>query len=200
MGRGPVELGVAERPNQPDVIAVLTADHEAVRAAFAQLRRTFEVRTRRQRFEEIARELARHETAEEEAVYPVLGQLGETGKRVRDAMLDEERLASRLIAQALRISLVRPGSRQFRHLVAEIGDAVERHAAHEEEIVFPLLARTQDQAKLDMMAVWVKNAKEIGPLRPHPHAPRNLAGLLASAPVVATLDRMRDLGRRLLER
>jgi hemerythrin superfamily protein len=195
-----VQRGVAETDNQPDVIAVLAADHEAFREGFSQLRRTWEVRARRVRFEELARELARHETAEEEAVYPVLAQLGEEGKQVREAMLDEERFGNKLIAQALRISLFRPGSRHFRHLVEEIGDTVERHAAHEEELVFPLLRRTQDQAKLEMMAGWVKNAKELGPLRPHPHAPRNLAGLLASGPGVAVLDRIRDAGRRLLER
>jgi hemerythrin superfamily protein len=195
-----VQRGVAETDHQPDVVTLLGADHDAFRAAFSELRRTFEVRARRRRFEEISRELARHETAEEEAVYPVLAQLGDEGRRVRDAMIDEERFANRLIAEALRISLFRPGSRHFRHLVAEIGDTVERHAAHEEEVVFPLLRRTQDRAKLEMMAGWVQNAKQFGPVRPHPHAPRHLAGLLAVGPAVALMDRMRDLGRRLLER
>lgn len=195
-----MQRGVAENDNQPDVIEVLLADHETIRHAVAELRRTWQVRLRRERFEELARELVRHETAEEEAVYPVLGQLGDEGRRVRAAMLDEERFADKLIAQALRISLVRPGSRRFRHLVAEIGDTVVRHAAHEEEAVFPLLRRTQDQAKLDMMANWVKNAKLLGPLRPHPHAPRSLVGLLAAGPGMAVLDRLRDAGRGLLER
>ncbi len=195
-----MQRGVPETDNQPDVVAVLSADHEEFRARIAGLRHPLEVAVRRRRFEELARQLARHETAEEEAVYPVLAQLGDEGRSVRAVMLDEERLANRKIAEALRLSLLRPGSRRFRQLVGEICDAVERHATHEEQVVFPLLRRTQEAAKLEMMSGWVRNATDFGPTRPHPHAPRHLGGLLAAGPALALLDRVRDLGRRLIER
>jgi hemerythrin superfamily protein len=194
-----VLLGLEEADIQPDVIELLAAEHEMFRRSFAQLRRILVISERRDCFEQLARDLARHEAAEEETVHPVLGQLGDEGRHLRELLRNEERDASVLIARALRLSLLRPGSRRFRHLVAEIGDAVERHAAREERTLFPLLRRTQDRAKLEMMAAWFEKAKGLGPLRPHPHSPHSLAGLLVSGPAVALLDRVRDLGRRLLE-
>src|SRR5579871_3394587 len=147
-----MQAGVEETDSRPDVIEVLAADHERIRAGFAELRRVHEVYERRRRFEHLARELSRHETAEEEAVYPVLAQLGEEGARLRARMVDDERSANKLLVRALRLSLLRPGSHRFRKLTEEVADAVEAHASDEERLVFPLLRRTQEHAKLEMMA------------------------------------------------
>ncbi len=195
-----MQPGVEQAPPTADVVDLLSADHEWLRAELAALCRTWGVVERRDRFERLAAGLARHETAEQEAVYPILKQLDELGSRLRAELVDEERHVDELVAEALRLSLLRPGSRRFKHLLSEIADAVESHAAREERAVFPLLRRTQEQAKLDLMAGWVHNAKQFGPTRPHPHAPRTLAGLLLFGTATAATDRVRDLARRLIER
>jgi hypothetical protein len=183
-----------------DVIELLVADHAAIRAGFDAVLHEWESFSRRDRFESLARLLAQHEIAEEEAVYPVLGQLGPEGREVRDALLAAERRGKVLLTDAIRRSFWRPGSRRFKATLVKLRDAVEAHAAHEEQVALPLLRRSVNDAKLQMMASWFRQAKALAPTRPHPHGPERLFALLAIGPILALVDHGRDRARRLVER
>ena len=183
-----------------DVIELLVAEHAVIRAGFDAVVHEWESFARRDRFESLARLLAQHEIAEEEAVYPVLGQLGPEGREVRDALLAAERRGKVLLAGAIRQSFWRPGSRRFKATVVKLRDAVEAHAAREEQVAFPLLRRRVNDTKLQMMASWLRQAEALAPTRPHPHGPERLFALVAIGPILALVDHGRDRARRLLER
>lgn len=199
-GEGMDEVAAAQPEAQgPEVTTLLAGEHAEVRAAFAGLAAMRDPYRRRAEMEQLLEQLARHESAEEAAVYPVLALLPE-GQALRSQALSQERQAKRLAARALRLSLVRPRSRRLKRLVDELAAAVEEHAAFEEASIFPLLRRSEGGEKLRMMGAWVQQAETLGPTRPHPHVPEGLPALVVMGPPMAVLDRVRDRLRRRLER
>ena len=100
----------------------------------------------------------------------------------------------------LREELLNPAGRRFRRNLELLHARVRAHAAAEEAEVLPLLAEAEGDTKLRVMATLFDRAKATAPTRPHPHGPDRLGGLLATGPVLAVVDRFRDLGRRLITR
>jgi hemerythrin superfamily protein len=187
-------------PYEPDVLQVIRNDHAEAAASLDRLADTKDSYERRHLFRDLARLLAVHEAAEEEVVYPVLARLGPEGARVRQQRLEEERQAKRLLARMMRWELVNPSSRHFVEAISELGQMVKAHAAAEESEVLPLLAQAEDDTKLRVLATVFDQAKKTAPTRPHPHGGERLPALLAGGPVLAVMDRVRDLGRRILVR
>lgn len=187
-------------PYGPDLAEVVRQDHAQVSGVLARLVDVRDSDERREVFRDVARRLSVHEAAEEEVVYPYLAGLGPEASEVRDRRLDEERQAKRLLARMLREELMNPAGRRFRRNIELLHALVRAHAAAEEAEVLPFLTAGEGDTKLRVLATMFDQAKATAPTRPHPHGPDRLGGQLATGPVLAVVDRVRDAGRRLIAR
>jgi hemerythrin superfamily protein len=180
-----------------DVVTVLTEQHDQARALLAQLHDAFaplgeSTRTAAGPFQDLVRLLAVHETAEEEVVYPVLKTQLQAAD-VAEPRLVEEGEAKRMLSKLERMAAA---VFEFPAALAEFEQAVLAHAEQEEQQVFPLLRDRLDADQRRDMAVSFRAAEAVAPTHPHPHAPESAVGNFLIGPVLATIDRVRDLTRQ----
>jgi hemerythrin-like domain-containing protein len=179
-----------------DVVTVMTEQHDQARALLAQLHDAFasldDSTGAAGPFRDLVRLLAVHETVEEEVVYPVLKtQLQAAG--VADPRLVEEGEVKRMLARLERMATA---VFEFPAALAEFEQAVLAHAEREEQEVFPLLRDRLDAGQRRDMAIAFRAAEAVAPTHPHPHAPESAVGNALLGPVLATIDRVRDLARQ----
>jgi len=177
-----------------DVIALLERQHQQIRALFNELESAVGDH-RRDKFRELVRLLAVHETAEEEVVHPA-ARAAENGDAVVDARLGEEHRAKQLLSTLHELG---PDAEGFDLLLLQLRDDVLAHADHEEREEFPRIRAVCTPEQLRGMAVAVKAAEAVAPTRPHPGVESAKANLLLGPPV-AVMDRARDLIRSALRR
>lgn len=189
-----------KEPYGPDLLEVIRQDHSEAAGALAHLADVGDTGERRRLFRQVARQLAVHEAAEEQIVYPLIARRGAAGTEIRQRRLAEEKEAKRLLARMLRQELLNPGGRRFRANLEQLEKMVRAHAAAEEAEVLPLVAEEENDTRLRILATLFDQAKSASPTRPHPHGPDHLPGLVATGPVLAVVDRLRDAGRRLVAR
>ena len=177
-----------------DVVALLVRQHGEIRSLFI----TLEVATGRLRddtFRDLVRLLAIHETAEEEVVHPAVRKAS-GGQEVVEARLAEERSAKEILAE---LDELGPDAEAFDAKLAQLREAVEAHAKHEEQEEFPRLRAEYDEKKLRTMAKAARAAEAIAPTHPHPGVETAAENLLLGPPA-AIMDRARDLIREVLRR
>lgn len=177
-----------------DVVALLTQQHRQIRAMFDAVERA-PAGQRQQRFDELRRLLAVHETAEELVIHPRV-RLGEGGNDVVDARLAEEHSAKELLSELDRMKVGDPG---FDAKLTRLRSSVLSHADNEEAEEFPLLESATDQRTRATMAAAVRAAEAIAPTHPHPGVESATANLLAG-PIASVVDRTRDAVRAVLDR
>jgi hemerythrin superfamily protein len=170
-----------------DVIDLLLAQHARIEQLFRDVLDT-EGEQRRQRFEELVRLLAVHETAEEEVVHPLARVKIDGGQEVVQARLAEERMAKELL---VRLYESGTDAADFEDRFIELRDIVLLHAKREERYEFPHLRQTTDARTRERMADAVRVAEMLAPTRPHPGVESATANLLLG-PGLAIVDRIRD--------
>jgi hemerythrin superfamily protein len=178
-----------------DVIALLTRQHQEIRALFEELESATKDGERKGSFRRLVRLLAVHETAEEELVHPA-ARLAERGDTIVDARLGEEHSLKELLSTLDRMG---PAAEGFDTLLIQLREDVLAHAAHEEREEFPRIRATCSTQQLRVMALAVRAAEAVAPTRPHPGVESARANLLLGPPV-AIMDRARDLIRGALRR
>ena len=174
--------------NGRDIIRFIKDQHEEIRRLFSAVDENHGDE-RRDAFECLVRLLAVHETAEEEAVYPVVRSADATGRAIADARVEEESRAKDMLSDVERTGVE---GDEFARRFALLRDAVLGHAENEERTVLPLLERTQDNETLDGMGSAVRVAEALAPTHPHPRGPDSALGNIAVGPMVAVGDRTRD--------
>ncbi|MDX6251002.1 MAG: hypothetical protein QOF10_4362, partial [Kribbellaceae bacterium] len=92
-----------------------------------------------------------------------------------------------------------PDAEAFDAKLAQLREAVEAHAKHEEQEEFPRLRAEYDEKKLRTMAKAARAAEAIAPTHPHPGVETAAENLLLGPPA-AIMDRARDLIREVLRR
>jgi hemerythrin superfamily protein len=177
-----------------DVVTLLKNQHQLIRGLFARVEAA-EGTERRDAFRDLVRMLAVHETAEEEIVHPAARRAADGGDRVVDERLAEEHEAKELLA---RLDGMDPGDPEFLPGLRTLRDAVLAHAEAEERHEFTLLRQHTDTRRLERMARAVRAAEAMAPTRPHPGT-ESAAKNAALGPVVAVVDRTRDLVRRAMD-
>ncbi|HZQ79916.1 MAG TPA: hemerythrin domain-containing protein [Acidimicrobiia bacterium] len=170
----------------PDVVDLLKAQHEQVKALFARLK-NLSGEAAQEPFDDLRRLLAVHETAEEEVVYPVLRRQG--ADDVVQARLAEEGDAKGVLAD---LEKKGPGAPTFASELAGFEKAVLSHAEAEEREVFPRLIKDVTSDERRKMGQAVLAAEAIAPTHPHPKGPESAIGNLIVGPFVAMVDRVRD--------
>lgn len=174
-----------------DVVELLLDQHDQIRSLFSQVT-TAQGTTKRELFEELVRLLAVHESAEEEVVHPIARRKMESGDQVIDSRLHEENEAKHALAELYDMGVDHP---QFDSKFAELANAVNQHAMHEETEEFPYLRQNLPAEQLRRMAGAVRAAEMMAPTRPHPRAGESMAANLIAGPPLAMFDRMRDAVR-----
>jgi hypothetical protein len=168
------------------VVDLLLAQHARIRAMFAAVE-SADSSQRHQRFAELRRFLAVHETAEEMVVHPRVQHL-HGGKDVVGARLQEEHDAKILLKQLDGMDVNDP---LFPVQLETLRSAVLTHAESEEREELPLLSADTDVKTLAQMAAAVKAAEAMAPTHPHPGV-ESLPANLVAGPLASVVDRTRD--------
>lgn len=173
--------------DRDDVLHLLIAQHAEIERLFQQVI-DGEGEVRRDRFEELARLLSVHETAEEELVHPLGRGEMPSGDEVIDARLAEEREAKEMLADLYERGTDDP---EFPERFEALREAVLTHAKREERYEFPYLNARMAPKTRARLAAAVMAAQKMAPTRPHPGLESAKANLLAGPPM-AIADRVRD--------
>jgi len=173
-----------------DVVELLLAQHARIEDLFGQVMAANGER-RRERFEELARLLAVHETAEEEVLHPVARRTIDAGPAVVDARLAEEKEAKELLADLHEQGVTAP---DFLANLRRLRISVLEHAKREERYEFPRLRAHLDEATGRRLATALRAAEAVAPTRPHAGVETATANI-AAGPALAVLDRIRDAVR-----
>ena len=176
-----------------DVVSLLVAQHERIRSLFQEVDKAAGSESKQQRFEELRRLLAVHETAEELIVHPE-ARHAEGGSAVVNARLQEERDAKELLVE---LDGMRVTDEGFADRLALLRQAVLDHASLEEHEEFPLLRQNTSEKTLTVMASAVRAAEAMAPTHPHPGVESMTANLVLG-PVASLVDRTRDAVRAVL--
>ena len=179
---------------QGDVVALLRAQHDRIRTLFTEVEKSAGSAARQERFDELRRLLAVHETAEELVVHPAARNT-EGGEAVVQDRLREEHDAKEVLARLDRMKVTDPG---FADNLATLRDAVLAHADSEEREEFPLLQDDVDERTRARMADAVRAAEAMAPTHPHPGVESMTANLVLG-PVASLVDRTRDAVRAVLD-
>lgn len=178
-----------------DVVDLLLTQHARIEEQFLLVTAaTGEAKQRA--FDDLARLLAVHETAEEEVVHPLSRGLVDGGDARIDDRLDEERQAKEML-----VALIESGTDDdgFDTAFLLLRDAVLTHARYEERYEFTQLRANVPAERLRTLAAAVRAAEAVAPTRPHPGTESATANL-AAGPALAVIDRARDLIRDAVRR
>ncbi|NUR88784.1 MAG: hemerythrin domain-containing protein [Nonomuraea sp.] len=145
-------------------------------------------------FGRLMRLLAVHETAEEEIVHPYARRKVDGGPGVVADRLAEENRAKRLLVEIDKAGVDHP---DFWEKLAELRTAVTTHARSEERYEFAQLRGSTSSAERRAMALAVKAAEAVAPLRPHPGVESATKNMLVGTPL-ALMDRAREVIRKAL--
>jgi hemerythrin superfamily protein len=173
---------------QQDVVDLLLQQHQQIKRMLSdvEMARGDELRDR---FHELVRFLAVHESAEEMVVHPSARDLGDRAEAVVDSRLQEEKDAKEALAHLYDLGTDDPS---FAARFSVFAASVVQHAEREEADEFPLLLREQSTDRLKRMARAVEAAQAIAPTRPHPNAGESAIANLLAGPPMAIFDRARD--------
>lgn len=177
-----------------DVVDLLEEQHTHIRQLFTELGLAENPTARKDKFEELRRFLAVHETAEELVTHPV-ARLAD-GNDVVDSRLEEETAAKKILARLDGMDTEDP---RWRDLVEELQTAVLAHAEAEEAEEFPLLRAEADPATREQMAKALKAVEAIAPTHPHPSAGSSATMNLMAGPLASVIDRTRDAVKSVLK-
>ena len=191
-----------KRPNgkpSGDALTVLRQDHRDVEKLF-------------KRFEKAGREahgakgelvasmieaLSRHAEIEELVFYPALRQqLPRSESAVLEA-LEEHHLVKIALKE---LESLDPSAKRFDAKATVMIELVRHHIKEEETDVFPKVRDRIDRRQLLTMGDELRAAKPRVPTRPHPGAPDEPPTNGVAGGAVAVIDRVRDVGKRAVER
>ncbi|HEX3540991.1 MAG TPA: hemerythrin domain-containing protein [Acidimicrobiales bacterium] len=187
---------MAEKTNEGrNLIALLLEDHAKVKGLLEQVGDA--AVDQESLFRRIVKDLATHEVAEEEVVYPAVRSWVKDGEALADARVDEQQQTEVLLASMERME---PDTAEFRGSLEILRSAVLEHATHEEVEVFPALRRDVAPERLATLAQAYTVAKAMAPTHPHPNAPNTFPGNVLVGPAFAIVDRAYDVVRSALQR
>ncbi|WP_344620462.1 hemerythrin domain-containing protein [Dactylosporangium salmoneum] len=179
--------------HQRDVVDVLLAQHEEIKALFSRVAAAQGDRKREQ-FYDLVRLLAVHESAEEQLVHPAARKaIGEGNERIVDERLHEEAEAKRTLSDLYDLGVDHP---EFNDRLTLLAENVVAHATNEEREEFPLLRSHVGPERLQRMASVFEAAEQAAPTRPHPSAGESATANIVFGPPLALFDKVRDALRK----
>jgi hemerythrin superfamily protein len=136
---------------QQDAIALLKADHKAVKELFKQVEETSErAKAQLQRLgDQICAELTVHTQIEEEVFYPAVQERTKRGhKEEKDLVLEsyEEHAAAKKVIEDIRAT--EPGDDSYKPKITTLSEMVDHHVKEEEHDLFPSVKELFDEDEL----------------------------------------------------
>ena len=177
-----------QQPQDQDVVDLLQEQHQQVKRQFSELEQ-LSGEAKLDKFEQLGRLLAVHETAEEEVVYPAVRKMVDDGDMLADARTAEEAEAKKALSELEELGVDHP---DFESRLRSLQQIVLTHAENEEKEVFPELRQSHSREQLETMARGVQAAESFAPTHPHPRGPESAVGNIVVGPFVAVADRVRD--------
>jgi hypothetical protein len=177
--------------DQPDVVDLLLEQHNRIERLFGEVAAATG-RLKEERFHELVRLLAVHESAEELVVHPAARHAIADGEQIVRSRLDEEDKAKTALAELYDLGVDDPAFAGKLKLLAE---DVLRHAVEEETEEFLQLRTELTPERLVRMRGAVEAAEAAAPTRPHPRVGESAVANLVAGPPLALFDRVRDAVR-----
>jgi hemerythrin superfamily protein len=174
---------------RPDVVDILTSDHQEMVKLLGQIERTSDAGQRRDLADTVIAEVMRHAVAEEMFVYPAVEEHVPNGTEEVEHDKQEHDEIVQLMKQ---MEDVDPSDPTFMELVRQLEAQLRHHANDEEAEQFPQLRAHIPSEKLVDLGEKVQNAKKLAPTRPHPHAPHSELFHKSVGPGVGMVDRLLD--------
>ncbi len=168
------------------VIGRVQQDHAKIKAMMTEVETTTG-EAKRDAFEDLVRQLAVHETAEEEVVHPLAKDAG--GDQVANERLREEDAAKKLLADLDGMDVTSP---DFEPRFTQLRMNVLEHAEREEREEHPLIAGAESPEELERAGRLFGIAESMAPTHPHRAAPESRAGNLVMGPILTIVDDVRD--------
>ena len=136
---------------QQDAIALLKADHKAVKELFKQVEETSErAKAQLQRLgDQICAELTVHTQIEEEVFYPAVQERTQRGhKEEKDMVLEayEEHAAAKKVIEDVRAT--EPGDDSYKPKIKTLSELIDHHVKEEERELFPSVKELFDEDEL----------------------------------------------------
>ncbi len=136
---------------QQDAIALLKADHKAVKELFKQVEETSErAKAQLQRLgDQICAELTVHTQIEEEVFYPAVQERTQRGhKEEKDMVLEayEEHAAAKKVIEDVRAT--EPGDDSYKPKIKTLSEMIDHHVKEEEHELFPSVKELFDEDEL----------------------------------------------------
>ncbi len=190
--------GSPEEPDDTDIGAVLTRQHDQVTAMLEALKAIpgggaggSEVhRSRRKSVVDlITVALSKHEATEEEQFWPVVrSALADGDERAAQALRQEQEGKGLLHA----LGELPASDEEFDQLAQELEKAARKHVAFEDRVLLALEGALSGDERSEVGRKFLR-AYRHAPTRPHPHAPKEPAAAVKAAGAAAALvDRARD--------
>lgn len=177
------------RPNEQDVVDVLTNDHREVEGLIVQIWAASDPGRRRELADVMISELVRHAVAEELFVYPAMRRYLPDGDAAVEHDTREHEDLERTMKSLEGVDASEP---RFEELVRHLEETLRDHVADEEGEHFPQLRALIPHDDLVQMAERVQAAKAVAPTRPHPSTPNDPVAHALLGPGVGLVDRLRD--------
>jgi hypothetical protein len=193
---------IEEGDEAPDIVDVLTRDHNQVKALLEQLSALpgkrkggsqAQMSARKSIVDMVTVKLSRHESTEEQYLWPTVRRVLPDGDERADTALQQEQEGKDLLTRLGRLD---GDDDEFDELVEELTLAARKHVAFEEKVFLDLRAR-MPQEERERLAQTFGKREEKAPTRPHPHAPDTPPADKVAGAAGAALDKARDAtGRR----
>jgi hemerythrin-like domain-containing protein len=175
--------------SEPDVVDVLTTDHQEAVDLITQIKSTVDAEQRRDLADTLISEVVRHAVAEEMYVYPAIRKYLPNGEEVAEHDTEEHKELEQTMKK---LEGPDADSAEFSQILAEFESSLRHHADDEEREQFPELRARIPREELVELAGKVEAAKKLAPTRPHPLAPNNEVFHKLVGPGVGLVDRLRD--------
>lgn len=173
--------------NDTDVVDLLLAQHGQIKNTL-QLVQASTGAEKRERFDDLVRLLAVHESAEEEVIHPASRRHSVSGE-VIDSRLHEEQEAKHTLAQLFELGVEHA---EFDGKFRLFAEKVIEHAELEEKEEFGQLLVNTSPEERTRLASAVRFAEAFAPTRPHPVVGESATANLLAGPPLAVFDRIRD--------
>lgn len=147
----------------PDAIDVLIDDHRFMEVLLDQLDVEDDPAEMRRLFARLAGELAAHESAENDVVFPAARAAVPTGRREVHKLTGEHEEVNSLLAEML---VLDPSGAGFAKRAGALVLELRAHFAEEEEVLFPALRAALEPAVLAGLANRIRAVKRTAPMFP----------------------------------
>ncbi|MDP9884285.1 hemerythrin superfamily protein [Sinomonas atrocyanea] len=176
-------------PTEPDVVDILTRDHQEMVELISRIEGAPDSGTRRDLADTVIAEVMRHAVAEEMYVYPAVEKHVPDGKEEVEHDKGEH---AEIVDLMKELEGIDAADARFIEVVRELDGKLRHHANDEETDQFPKLRAHIPYDELVDLGKKVENAKKIAPTRPHPHAPHSELFHKTVGAGVGMVDRLRD--------